>query len=121
MGEEVADISAIVERISALPEPILHHILSFLSFKQVSQTSIVSTTWEKSWHTFLVLEFELTSMCGENTYEPAHNENKKWIYSLPQMVLCAESVDVLNFAADEVIENILAGCPLIKDLCFQYC
>ncbi|KAJ0007850.1 hypothetical protein Pint_30130 [Pistacia integerrima] len=43
--------------ISHLPEHILHHILSFLYFKQVAQTCVPSKPWEKAWHTFPYLRF----------------------------------------------------------------
>lgn len=47
-----------IDRISNLPEPIPHHILSFLPFKQIVQTRVVSQTWERAWHTFPVLKFD---------------------------------------------------------------
>lgn len=41
-----------VDRISALPESVLHHILSFLSFKEVAQTCLLSKRWKQVWRTF---------------------------------------------------------------------
>lgn len=49
-----------MDRISNLPEPILHCILSFLSFKQVVQTTVLSQAWERAWRTFPILEFDKT-------------------------------------------------------------
>ena len=49
-----------VDRISESSEPILHHILSFLPFKQVAQTTLLSKRWETVWLTFPVLEFDRT-------------------------------------------------------------
>lgn len=41
-----------VDRISALLEPILHHILSFLSFEEVAWTSLFLKSWKQVWPTF---------------------------------------------------------------------
>ncbi|KAG2668110.1 hypothetical protein I3760_15G144400 [Carya illinoinensis] len=46
------------DRISALPEPILQHILSFIPFKQIAQSSIVSKTWNMAWTSFPFLKFD---------------------------------------------------------------
>ncbi|KAJ4980895.1 hypothetical protein NE237_031732 [Protea cynaroides] len=45
-------------RISHLPEPILHHILSFLSTKDVLRTSILSKSWSNLWTSIPVLDFD---------------------------------------------------------------
>lgn len=49
-----------VDRISRLPEALLHHIMSFLSFKQVVQTSVLSKTWEGACNTLPILVFDKT-------------------------------------------------------------
>lgn len=46
------------DRVNALPEAILHHIMSFLPFKQVVQTSVLSKTWCQAWLTFPDLVFD---------------------------------------------------------------
>ncbi|KAI9161042.1 hypothetical protein LWI28_013904 [Acer negundo] len=51
------------DRLSELPEHILHHIFSFLPFKQVVQTSMLSRRWERVWNTDPSLEF------GETIFE----------------------------------------------------
>lgn len=50
-----------VDRILALPEPILHHILSFLRLEHVLQTSVPSKTWKRVWHTYPTVSFSLYS------------------------------------------------------------
>ncbi|GAY62627.1 hypothetical protein CUMW_219370 [Citrus unshiu] len=55
--ETNASSTANVDRISALPPPILHHILSFLSLEQVVPTSVLSKTWKQLWHTFPNVEY----------------------------------------------------------------
>ncbi|KAJ4717962.1 F-box protein [Melia azedarach] len=47
-----------VDRISALPEPILQHILSFLPFKEAAHASLLSKKWKEAWDTLPVLSFD---------------------------------------------------------------
>lgn len=44
-----------VDRISSLPDSILHHILSFVSLKQAVRTSVLSKRWKETWHTCPIL------------------------------------------------------------------
>ncbi|KAJ0014287.1 hypothetical protein Pint_19738 [Pistacia integerrima] len=44
-----------LDRISALPDEILHHILSFVSPKQAVRTSVLSKSWKEMWHTCPIL------------------------------------------------------------------
>ncbi|XP_031269424.1 F-box/LRR-repeat protein 25-like [Pistacia vera] len=44
-----------LDRISALPDSILHRILSFLSLKQAVRTSVLSKSWKETWHTCPIL------------------------------------------------------------------
>ncbi|KAJ0015251.1 hypothetical protein Pint_19730 [Pistacia integerrima] len=44
-----------LDRISALPDLVLHHILSFLSLKQAVRTSVLSKSWKETWHTCPIL------------------------------------------------------------------
>ncbi|KAK3219228.1 hypothetical protein Dsin_013198 [Dipteronia sinensis] len=55
----------LVDRISELPEPILHNILLFLPFKQVAQTCVLSKIWERTWRRYPVLEFGGTILRGD--------------------------------------------------------
>ncbi|GAY67867.1 hypothetical protein CUMW_259840 [Citrus unshiu] len=50
-----------VDRISSFPEPLLHHILSFLRTEHVAQTSVLSKTWKHVWHTYPTIYFRLYS------------------------------------------------------------
>ncbi|RZC57401.1 hypothetical protein C5167_004708 [Papaver somniferum] len=46
------------DRLSNLPESLIHHILSFLDMKYVVQTSILSRKWRYTWTTVSTLVFE---------------------------------------------------------------
>ncbi|XP_030969760.1 putative F-box/FBD/LRR-repeat protein At3g59240 [Quercus lobata] len=47
-----------MDRISDLPELILHHILSFLPRKEVSKTCLLSKEWNCVWASFPILDFD---------------------------------------------------------------
>ncbi|KAI9160014.1 hypothetical protein LWI28_004272 [Acer negundo] len=47
-----------VDRLSELPKEIVHHVFSFLTFREVVQASVLSKSWEKTWHTYPVFEFD---------------------------------------------------------------
>ncbi|KAI5648262.1 hypothetical protein M9H77_34267 [Catharanthus roseus] len=54
-----ANIDDALDRVSELPESILHHILSFLPVKDAARTSILSKRWEGVWDTLPYLDFYL--------------------------------------------------------------
>ncbi|KAH9667657.1 F-box/LRR-repeat protein [Citrus sinensis] len=139
-----------VDRISALPEPILQLIMSFLPFNRLVQISVLSKAWLQAWRTFPVLEIdEIKSR--PNKWETIGNSRTYWEklltfrshdalnlanqciryaiannvkelelehmhpldrwYSLPQMVLCSKSVNVLKLQGYK-----LESLPLGNDL-----
>ncbi|KAK6122785.1 hypothetical protein DH2020_043483 [Rehmannia glutinosa] len=60
-----------MDRISELPEGILHHILSFLSQKEAVQTCVLSKSWRYIWSTRPKIEF----------HEDCFNGNKETFMS----------------------------------------
>ncbi|TXG68772.1 hypothetical protein EZV62_003707 [Acer yangbiense] len=54
-----------VDRISELPEPILHHIFSFLPFKQVVRIYELSKKWEETWRTYPVFKIDESILCQD--------------------------------------------------------
>ncbi|XP_021763551.1 F-box/FBD/LRR-repeat protein At2g26030-like [Chenopodium quinoa] len=46
-----------IDRISELPDFILHHILSYLFTKEAAQLSVISKRWQYVWETFPILDF----------------------------------------------------------------
>ncbi|KAH9716022.1 hypothetical protein KPL71_021305 [Citrus sinensis] len=152
-----------VDRISALPEPILQLVMSFLPFNQLVQISVLSKAWLQAWRTFPVLEIdEIKSR--PNKWETIGNSRPYWEklvqwrqrnkvairkltfrshdalnlanqciryaiannvkelelehmhpldrwYSLPQMVLCSKSLNVLKLQGYK-----LESLPLGNDL-----
>ncbi|CAN0929335.1 FBD-associated F-box protein At5g18780 [Linum grandiflorum] len=48
-----------VDRLTQLPDPIIHHILSFLDAKSVVQTSVLSRPWRSTWK-----HVSIINLCG---------------------------------------------------------
>ncbi|KAL4619695.1 hypothetical protein ACB092_06G098500, partial [Castanea dentata] len=46
-----------LDRISQLPEPILHHILFFMPAKYATRTSVLSKTWHRAWISLPMYDF----------------------------------------------------------------
>ncbi|CAL5008029.1 unnamed protein product [Urochloa decumbens] len=63
-------------QIHEFPEDILHKILSHLTFKEIAQTSILSSTWRQTWRSYPDLNF-----CREtlnlNGYIPHHADDER--------------------------------------------
>ncbi|CAL1375745.1 unnamed protein product [Linum trigynum] len=59
-GEEVEDTTA-MDRLTHLPRPIIHHILSFLDTKYAVQTCVLSREWRCAWKYVPVLRLHSDS------------------------------------------------------------
>ncbi|KAK9231971.1 hypothetical protein WN943_022212 [Citrus x changshan-huyou] len=55
-----------LDRISSLPPFIVHHIMSYLSAKDVAKTSILSKRWSCFRASFPILEFDQSDYLGTN-------------------------------------------------------
>lgn len=203
-----------MDKISKLPDFLLQQVLSFLTIKQVVQSSLLSKRWKHVWFTIPVLEFdgayfetklwcrdrektrqiqrkrvELYHFAEQNLVSRRRQRLKinkltlfmylrtpktvsrvdRWIdyslksnveelnldffmsggrrYILPQSVLLAKSITVLMLSGcrleshccdinlsslkklslvkvrtnDQIIHNLVAGCPVIEDMRFEFC
>lgn len=72
---DVQDASSNVDRISNLPDPLLHHILSYLPTENVVQTSLLSKTWTSLWCSVPFLNFDMESY-QSNTRVEGHVPSK---------------------------------------------
>ena len=70
-----------MDKISELPEPLLHYILSFLPIKQVVQSSTLSKRWNHVCSTIPVLEFDKSffesKLWCEDTKETCEIQRKR--------------------------------------------
>ncbi|KAL5767471.1 hypothetical protein ACOSP7_014076 [Xanthoceras sorbifolium] len=121
-----------VDRISELPEPILHRILSLLPVKQIGQTSILSKTWKRAWCTFPVFEFDNTIfkrklyyfsgdtlLSREERFKEAQRRREKLFNSLEQTMqnrYCRERISMKKFKIniflfdDPLLASFLERC-----------
>lgn len=71
--DKVDEIVEPIDRISELPEPIIHHILSFLRCpKDVARTTVWSRKWRSIWTSFFTFDFDqkkFKTSGGEHTEE----------------------------------------------------
>ncbi|KAJ4980691.1 hypothetical protein NE237_031528 [Protea cynaroides] len=64
------------DRISYLPEPIVHHILSFLSTKDALRTSFLSKSWSNLWTSIPILDFDESRFYDREVMFYYHGEPK---------------------------------------------
>ncbi|KAF5191915.1 Fbd-associated f-box protein [Thalictrum thalictroides] len=64
--KNMSDLTTTSDKLSALPESLLHLILSFLDMKQVIQTSCLSTKWRNIWRSVPVLNFNYSPLWKES-------------------------------------------------------
>ncbi|XP_026395679.1 F-box/LRR-repeat protein At3g59200-like isoform X1 [Papaver somniferum] len=69
-------MDAEVDRVSNLPESLIHHILSFLYMKYVVQTSILSRRWRYVWTTVSTLVFSVNEFASPGTVLHSIQMNK---------------------------------------------
>ncbi|KAL5706313.1 hypothetical protein ACHQM5_024500 [Ranunculus cassubicifolius] len=82
-----------VDRISALPKPLLHHILSFLDMKYVVQTSLLSTKWRDLWVSLRILN--ITCRCWVDNDEDINYE--EFQNFVDKMLLHRDGSDIQKF------------------------
>lgn len=68
MGEKTDDM----DRISNLPDFILHHIMSFLDPKEMAKTSVLSKRWKYLRESFPILDFDQSYFVGKR--QQIHDE-----------------------------------------------
>jgi hypothetical protein len=69
------------DRISALPDSVICHILSFLPTKQSAATSILSKRWNPLWLSVLALDFDDQNFTNVNTFKcfvSSHISRRRW-------------------------------------------
>ncbi|PIA34082.1 hypothetical protein AQUCO_03900173v1 [Aquilegia coerulea] len=73
--KNMSDLTITSDKISDLPESLLHLILSFLDMKQVVQTSCLSTKWRNIWKSVPVLNLDYYfQMNTSDIGDPSHVE-----------------------------------------------
>ncbi|KAK2654518.1 hypothetical protein Ddye_014374 [Dipteronia dyeriana] len=89
-----------VDRISELPEPILHHILSFLPFKQVALTCVLSKKWEETWKRYPVFKIDESILCEDERYREIRMKLLNYLEQTLQNRRCKDFTSMEKFSID---------------------
>ncbi|XP_026394901.1 FBD-associated F-box protein At5g22730-like isoform X1 [Papaver somniferum] len=95
------------DRLSKLPESLIHHILSFLDMKYVIHTSLLSRTWRHIWKSVPTLNFD------SDIYDESGDEFNSFIHFIDRVFVFRDRTNVMMFdlvCADEIegdLENSL--------------
>ena len=102
----------VVDRISELPDHVLHHILSFLPDKQAFQTALMSKTWKHVITTFPMLQFNRVFngsdfWCPENKNKPDVMRKKGHFYTSVEKTLRNRRNQSLRIKTFSLFDNLL--------------
>jgi hypothetical protein len=71
-------VAADDDRLSDLPDSLIHSILSFLDSRQVVRTSVLSRRWRHLWRAVPCVDFDLTLFCRKTYYELNNISKEEW-------------------------------------------
>ncbi|KAK6161584.1 hypothetical protein DH2020_004965 [Rehmannia glutinosa] len=101
-----------MDRISQLPQPILHHILSFLSQNEAAQTSLLSKSWRYLWSTLPNIEFR--EDCFNGNKETFLSVLDKTLQGYHDQKLCIQEFGVKMWKVDsESIPLLEKWIPIV--------
>ncbi|GLT45814.1 hypothetical protein SLA2020_196200 [Shorea laevis] len=145
------EVESSVDRISALPEGVICHILSFLPTKVAVQTSVLSTKWRKIYTLVSSIDLEFGTLDDDREEIDAEKSNrfsnfvdrvfffhdKPSIHSIQELDIdnhhfaflariCLPNLKVLHmhdfsFSNDGSGEKLLSSCPVLEDLVLGSC
>ncbi|KAH0653584.1 hypothetical protein KY290_031854 [Solanum tuberosum] len=73
LDEIYASFSCGEDRISDLPDAVIHQILFFLPIKSIAKLSVLSKRWKHMWHTFPDLDFTTINVPSTSTSPSSYN------------------------------------------------
>ncbi|XP_026460735.1 F-box/LRR-repeat protein At4g14103-like isoform X1 [Papaver somniferum] len=91
-GSELWGKKGSEDRISELPDALIHHIFSFLDMKYVVQTSVLSRRWRYLWSSLRTIEVvDIPFIKAGDAYEVTFN---RFINFVDRLLLLRESSDI---------------------------
>ncbi|CAN0879083.1 Putative F-box/FBD/LRR-repeat protein At4g13965 [Linum grandiflorum] len=126
-----------IDRLSNLPEAVIHHILSFLDIRSAVQTSVLSRQWRCAWKHLSVLDF--SSLFGynksfrkevEKVLSLRHRLNlSKVVFNEYLEELCSNDDTIFRISGPQLLSlrvsyndfrKMAIHAPKLKDLTIQY-
>ncbi|XP_078166142.1 F-box/LRR-repeat protein At4g14103-like [Carex rostrata] len=80
-----------IDRISDLPDPLLHHIMSFLESQEVVQTCVLSKRWKNLWASLQCLHLDLSK------FEVGENRKGQFTNFVNTLLLLRDTSDLQTF------------------------
>ncbi|RZC71412.1 hypothetical protein C5167_034606 [Papaver somniferum] len=124
MGEAEQD------RISALPDSILHYILSSVPTKILASTSALSKRWNCVWTCVPALDFK-EAICGLNTIDKikeftasveTYLLNRNQESNIQKFIFkCRKYMDTDRITFSGKCEQLFTGCHVLEDLSLYEC
>ncbi|KAF7842730.1 F-box/LRR-repeat protein 25-like [Senna tora] len=100
-----------VDRISILPDEVLHLILSYLETKLAVQTCVLSKRWRYLWTGISTLDFDESSFSDDSSFEEflnhvlLHRDHSKAICQFKMSYGNIEDVDITKSVIDFFVEH----------------
>ncbi|XP_059449082.1 putative F-box/FBD/LRR-repeat protein At4g03220 [Corylus avellana] len=94
-----------IDRITDLPDAVLHHILSLLSIKSIAQTSLLSRRWRSLWSSFPDLDFSTINpnpLSSKNLAKTSHSSSATGMDFIAQVLALHDKhsdIRILRFRA----------------------
>ncbi|GJN14416.1 hypothetical protein PR202_gb01239 [Eleusine coracana subsp. coracana] len=123
------------DRLSLLPDDLLHNIMSFLTARQAVQTCVVSRRWRNLWRSMPCLnvdqrEFNPTAEPENWTFDKTP-ETVRFLNFVDNLLMLhrAESLDTFRFhfsnwhgreVADQCLCRGIECCPRVLEFCYSY-
>ncbi|KAL6652729.1 hypothetical protein ACP70R_011654 [Stipagrostis hirtigluma subsp. patula] len=85
-----------VDRLSALPDCLLHHIMSFMKARQVVQTCVLSTRWTHLWRSVLCLDVDQEEFMAADVMGPNYKEELDKFDDFAANLMCRYNVALLD-------------------------
>ncbi|KAL5720835.1 hypothetical protein ACHQM5_013466 [Ranunculus cassubicifolius] len=86
-----------VDRISTLPDPIIHHVFSFLDMQLVVKTSTLSSRWKYLWTSSAYLNFELPQE-SDDADTLLRDDKLTWFLSfVDRALICHDTFNIHSF------------------------
>jgi F-box domain len=104
------------DRISILPDRLLHLIMSFMTTQEAIQTCVLSKRWKNLWTTLPFLDFTQNYQYGGN-FERLRIQYEMFIYFVSAALLLREPTDVHTFRFSC---SRRPGCHLLIKSCVLY-